>query len=90
MALGALLGRLVRVSQEFTFTTRQMEDLRAKLAAWFEKHPALSVADFKDMTGVSRKFAVPLLEHCDRVGWTVRAGDQRKAGARLVAKPVAS
>jgi hypothetical protein len=34
------------------------------------------------MAGVSRKYSVPLLEHCDRVGWTVRVGDERKRGAR--------
>ncbi len=83
VALGAFLGRLVRVSQEFTYTARQLEALRAKLAAHFAKRPAMNVAEFKDIAGVSRKFAVPLLEHCDRVGWTVRAGDERKAGGRL-------
>jgi selenocysteine-specific elongation factor len=41
------------------------------------------MAEFKEMAGVSRKYAVPLLEHCDRVGWTVRAGDERKRGGRL-------
>ena len=83
VALGSLLGRLVRVSQELTYTERQLEALRGKLAAWFARQPALSVAEFKDLAGVSRKYAVPLLEHCDRVGWTVRAGDARKAGAKL-------
>jgi selenocysteine-specific elongation factor len=83
LALGHFLGRLVRVNQELTYTTRQMDGLRAKLAAHFSKKATLSVADFKEMTGVSRKYAVPLLEHADRVGWTVRSGDERKAGARI-------
>ena len=84
-ALGTFLGRLTRVSQEFTYTARQLDGLRAKLAAHFARRPALSVAEFKDLAGVSRKWAVPLLEHSDRIGWTVRAGDERKAGARLAA-----
>ncbi len=78
--LGLFLGRLVRVNAEFTYTTRQMDDLRRRLATWFAQKPALTVADFREITGASRKFAVPLLEHCDRVGWTVRVGDERKAG----------
>jgi selenocysteine-specific elongation factor len=86
-ALGSFLGRLVRVSQEFTCTARQLEGLRAKLSAHFARRPAMSVAEFKDLAGVSRKWAVPLLEHSDRVGWTVRAGDERKAGGRLTAPP---
>jgi hypothetical protein len=32
---------------------------------------------------VSRKFAVPLLEHADRSGWTQRTGDERRAGTKL-------
>jgi selenocysteine-specific elongation factor len=82
-ALGSFLGRLVRVSQEYTCTARQLESLRARLAAHFARRPALTVAEFKELAVVSRKWAVPLLEHCDRVGWTVRAGDERKAGGRL-------
>ena len=82
--LGLFLERLVRVSQELIYTAKQMESLRAKLAAHFARKPMLSMAEFKEMAGVSRKWSVPLLEHCDRVGWTVRVGDERKAGGRLV------
>jgi selenocysteine-specific elongation factor len=81
-ALGLFLERLVRVNQELIYTTKQMESLRRKLAAHFAKQPALSMTEFKDMAAVSRKYAVPLLEHSDRVGWTVRAGDERKQGGR--------
>jgi selenocysteine-specific elongation factor len=83
LSLGYFLGRLVRVSQEFTYTARQLESLRAKLAAHFEKKPTLSVAEFKELSGVSRKYAVPLMEHGDRVGWTVRKGDERERGGRV-------
>jgi selenocysteine-specific elongation factor len=83
VTLGLFLGRLVRVTQELFYTARQLEDLRAKLASYFSIRPSLTVGDFRDTTGASRKYAVPLLEHCDRVGWTVRVGDARKAGARL-------
>jgi len=79
-ALGQFLGRLVRVSQEYCYTARQMDDLEARLAKHFAKSPTINVAGFKDLAGVSRKWAVPLLEHSDRVGWTVRAGDERKRG----------
>ena len=82
-ALGYFLGRLVRVSQEYTLTARQLEDLRRRLAAHFAQRPSLTVADFKDLAGVSRKWGVPLLEHCDRVGWTARVGDERRRGPRL-------
>ena len=81
-ALGFFLDRLVRVSQELIYTARQLEALRLKLAAHFERRPALTMAEFKDLTATSRKYAVPLLEHSDRVGWTVRSGDERRRGGR--------
>jgi selenocysteine-specific elongation factor len=80
VSLGYFLGRLVRVSGELTYTSRQMAALRAQLDAHFAKKPALTIADFRDLTGASRKYAVPLLEYCDRSGWTVRVGDERKKG----------
>ena len=83
VALGLFLGRLVRVSQELVYTTRQLEELRGKLATWFGSQPTLTVGNFRELTGASRKYAVPLLEHCDRIGWTVRVGDERKKGAKL-------
>lgn len=83
VSLGAFLGRLVRVSQEYSYTARQLDALRVKLAAHFARRPSLSVAEFKDLAGVSRKWAVPLLEHCDRSAWTARVGDERRPGARL-------
>jgi selenocysteine-specific elongation factor len=82
-ALGYFLGRLVRVSQEYTFTAHQLEDLRARIATHFVRRPSLTVADFKELAGVSRKWGVPLLEHTDRVGWTARVGDERRKGPRL-------
>jgi selenocysteine-specific elongation factor len=81
-ALGLFLERLVRVNQELMYTAKQMEALRKQLAAHFARTSALSMPEFKEMAGVSRKYSVPLLEHCDRVGWTVRVGDERKRGAR--------
>ena len=85
-ALGFFLERLVRVSQDLTYTAGQMRALRETLAKWFATHPALTVGNFRDLTGGSRKYAVPLLEHCDRVGWTMRVGDERRAGGQLAGR----
>jgi selenocysteine-specific elongation factor len=42
----------------------------------------MTVADLKEMFGLSRKYAVPLLEHLDQSGFTRRSGDERVAGPR--------
>jgi selenocysteine-specific elongation factor len=81
-SLGFFLERLVRVNTEFTYTAAQMTRMRAVLGEWFAGHGTLTVSEFRGITGASRKFAVPLLEHADRLGWTVRVGDERKAGGR--------
>jgi selenocysteine-specific elongation factor len=67
--------RLVRISQELVFHRSAMEKLRRLLA---ERRPArFGVPDFKEWTGISRKYAIPLLEYLDRTHVTRREGDQR-------------
>ena len=43
----------------------------------------LDVQALKELTGLSRKFVVPILEHLDRLQVTRRLGDRRIAGPRL-------
>jgi selenocysteine-specific elongation factor len=50
---------------------------------WFDEHEAMSVADFRDGLGVTRKHAVPLLELLDARRVTLRRGDIRVAGSAL-------
>jgi selenocysteine-specific elongation factor len=52
-------------------------DLRHKITAFKSTAPKIDVARFKDMTGVSRKYAIPLLEYLDRERITRRVGDER-------------
>jgi selenocysteine-specific elongation factor len=76
-------GEAVRVSQEFVYTARQWRAVEDALRRHFAAREALRVADLKDLLGVSRKHAIPLLEHSDRLGLTTRAGDERRRGAKL-------
>ncbi|MEJ2719713.1 MAG: SelB C-terminal domain-containing protein, partial [bacterium] len=55
----------------------------AELANWFETHRELGVGDFKDIFGVSRKHAIPLLEYFDERRITLRDGNIRRRGPRL-------
>jgi selenocysteine-specific elongation factor len=67
--------RLVRVSDELVFHASAMESLRGLLAQ--KKGQRFSVPEFKDWTGISRKYAIPLLEYLDRERMTRREGEQR-------------
>jgi selenocysteine-specific elongation factor len=76
-------GKAVRVSQDFVYTKAHWDAVEKALRRHFESHEGLRVADLKDLLGVSRKHAIPLLEYCDRVGLTLRAGNERRKGPRL-------
>ena len=76
-------GAIVRIPSE-TFIHRKhwerlVEGIRSRLAGGGK----LSVGDFKQLFGFSRKYAVPLLECLDREGFTRREGDTRVAGPKL-------
>jgi selenocysteine-specific elongation factor len=68
---------LVKISEDLVFHRDALLDLRKRLAAEKVKSAKLDVARFKDLTGVSRKYAIPLLEYLDREHVTRRVGDER-------------
>ena len=68
---------LIKISEELVFHQSALLDLRHKIAALKNSAPRMDVARFKDMTGVSRKYAIPLLEYLDRERITRRVGDER-------------
>jgi len=68
---------LIKVSEELVFHQTALVDLRQRIGALKTSVPKIDVARFKDMTGVSRKYAIPLLEYLDRERVTRRMGDER-------------
>jgi selenocysteine-specific elongation factor len=69
---------LVKISEELVFHRSALEELRRLVAAQKAKSPKMDVAKFKELTGVSRKYAIPLLEYLDRERVTKRVGDARE------------
>jgi selenocysteine-specific elongation factor len=69
---------LVKVSDELVFHGGALEALRRLIAAQKAKSQKMDVAKFKELTGVSRKYAIPLLEYLDRERVTKRVGDARE------------
>ncbi len=69
---------LVRVSADLIFHTEALGKLTALLAGYKKsKGQRIGVPSFKELTGISRKYAIPLLEYLDRQRLTRRAGDER-------------
>jgi len=70
--------KLLRVSADLIFHADALEEMRQKVATYKKaKSERISVPAFKELTGISRKYAIPLLEYLDRERVTRRAGDER-------------
>jgi len=83
--LGYLLseGKVVRLTEDLIYVPEQLEKLTQEVTALLRAQGVLTVADFKAITGVSRKYAVPLLEYLDARGVSRRQGDNRVPGRAL-------
>jgi selenocysteine-specific elongation factor len=69
---------LVKVADDLVFHRAAIARLRDLIAAYRkDRGDRLPVTAFKELTGVSRKYAIPLLEYLDRERVTRRAGDER-------------
>jgi selenocysteine-specific elongation factor len=67
--------RLIRISEDLVFHISAVDALKSLLSQ--HKGQRFSVGEFKEWTGISRKYAIPLLEWLDRERLTRRDGDQR-------------
>jgi len=73
-------GTLVRVQGEMFFHVQALDHLKRLLGQYAVEHEPerlIDVAQFKELAGVSRKYAIPLFEYLDREHITRRAGDKR-------------
>jgi selenocysteine-specific elongation factor len=68
---------LIKLSDDLVFHSATLESLRKTVRDYKSKSNRIDVAKFKDMTGISRKYAIPLLEFLDREHITRREGDAR-------------
>ena len=68
---------LVKLSDELVFHQVALAGLRQKIAELKKTASKIDVGRFKEITGVSRKYAIPLLEYLDRERVTRRVGNER-------------
>jgi selenocysteine-specific elongation factor len=70
-------GLLIKVKEDLYFHQKALEDLKNRLVAFLREKGEISTPQFKDMTGTSRKYTIPIIEYFDRSQLTVRVGDNR-------------
>jgi selenocysteine-specific elongation factor len=71
-------GMVVKVTTDLYLSSPVLEKAKTTLIDHLSVQPEISAATFRDLLGVSRKVAIPLLEYFDRTGVTLRVGDVRK------------
>jgi selenocysteine-specific elongation factor len=77
MALLIKEKQLIKISENFIFHSESIQRIRQLLAEQKKETAQIDVGKFKDLTGISRKYAIPLLEYFDRERVTRRIGDHR-------------
>ncbi len=70
-------GTLVKVKDDLCFHRDSIGGLRERLIAFIRENGEIATPDLKKLTGVSRKFTIPLIEYFDKMQLTVRVGDKR-------------
>jgi selenocysteine-specific elongation factor len=70
-------GRAVRLKDNVIFHRINLDKVESVLVQYLRDHREITPIEFKDLLGVSRKFAIPLLEYFDGQKVTIRVGDKR-------------
>ncbi|MGP8153388.1 MAG: selenocysteine-specific translation elongation factor [Smithella sp.] len=70
-------GDLIQINEELCFARETLEKLRNNYKAQLIKDGKATPASFKDLTGLSRKYIIPLMEYFDMNKLTIRVGDHR-------------
>jgi selenocysteine-specific elongation factor len=70
--------QLVRIKSDYYVAADAIDTLRDQLVAHLDQHGQITPAEWKAITGASRKFSIPLAEYFDSEKLTLRVGDVRK------------
>jgi selenocysteine-specific elongation factor len=70
-------GEVVQVAEGWWFAKRPVEELVGILRVEMEREREYSPSELRERLGLSRKYLIPVLEYCDRVGVTTRKGNNR-------------
>jgi selenocysteine-specific elongation factor len=82
--INAALAKLVaaklamKIKPDYYVHATQIGELRAKLLAFLDEHGTINAQQWKELTGASRKFTIPLAEYFDSEKVTLRIGDVRR------------
>lgn len=76
-------GRIAWLNDDLIIHPQRLARARELTRGWLQERGRMTVAEFRDLLGTTRKYALPLLDHFDTERWTRRSGDDRVAGPAL-------
>ena len=79
--LAAAQGHLKHLGGELYLDASTEQSIQSRLREAFGTRPQMTVSEIRDVLSTTRKYAVPICEYLDRMGVTVRDGDQRRLGS---------
>ncbi|MFA7382870.1 MAG: selenocysteine-specific translation elongation factor [Desulfurivibrionaceae bacterium] len=74
---------LVKISEDLYFSARDLTGLQEQMVTFIKTEGEIDAPRFKNLTGLTRKFSIPLLEYFDRIKVTIRVGDRRLLRERI-------
>ena len=75
-------GRIIKSKDDLYFHADAIAELKDRIIEFLRSNGEMTPTQFKDMTGLSRKFLIPLLEYFDSQNVTIRVGDVRRLRSR--------
>ena len=76
-------GKVQKLGNDLWLNRSNLDKVITTLRKYYSSKKELAISDFKDMTGLSRKTAIPLLEFLDKYIYTIRKDNVRLAGKTL-------
>lgn len=70
-------GVILKIKNDIYIHHIQFNNLKEELISFLKKHGEITTAQFKEMTKVSRKYTIPLIEYFDKIKLTIRLGEKR-------------
>jgi len=70
-------GSIAKVSADIYYDSTVLTALQDKLVSYLRDRGEITPAQFRELSGLSRKFMIPLLEYFDSRKITIRTGDKR-------------
>ncbi|MDO4854740.1 MAG: selenocysteine-specific translation elongation factor [Coriobacteriia bacterium] len=73
-------GQIIRLNPETLYAASTIRQIKSALERFIKEEGPATATQLKDVMGTSRKYAIPLLEYFDKIGFTTREGDLRSLG----------